>query len=396
MDTPPPDERHQQMDGLRAQAPCYRHEESGAFLLTGYADGRALLSDRTLWKDADRAEDCAVVRQYKPADMNAGRPGDRDAGIGWMDDPDHARVRPPIAMALNRRIAKLRPYVEGVAARSLDALEAGAGFDVMADYANPLPIEVIGHVLGLPTPEMPQLRAWSEAAVASFTPNRTDAEKAGTNDSVGAMLDYLDDLLPKRRAAPADDLISDLLAVQAETGALSDGEIRVNCLNLVLGGNITTADLIGSAVSLLLRNPMELAKLKSDPALIAGAIEEALRMEPPSGGAQRVASRDMEIRGCPVRQRQVVAVMFDGANRDPAVFQDPHRFDITRKDAPHMSFGGGPHLCIGAALARLEAQVAVGAVVRRFPDLRLAQPDAPPDWRQEPTFRGLATLPVLI
>ena len=197
------------------------------------------------------------------------------------------------------------------------------------------------------------------------------------------MSDYLDEAMTARRRAPRDDLISDLLAEQAATGALSDSEIRVNCFNLLAGGNVTTADLIANGVNLLLRLPDQLARLRADPTLIGPAVEEILRFDPPTGGTQRVASRDLEIRGCPVRARQVVAVMIAAANRDPNAFPDPHRFDIARRDGPHIAFGGGPHICIGAPLARLEARIAIARLFDRFPTLRLADPDAPPQWRND-------------
>jgi hypothetical protein len=198
-----------------------------------------------------------------------------------------------------------------------------------------------------------------------------------------------------RRRAPRDDLISDLLAFQAAGGALSDSEIRVNCMNLLLGGNVTTADLIANGLNLLLRHPKELARLRADPSLIGAAVEECLRLEPPTEGAQRVASRDVTFHGERVCPHQVVAVMIPAANRDPAAFRDPHRFDITRREGAHISFGSGAHICIGAALARLEARTAIWGVLERFPGLALASPSTPPQWRDAAFFRGLKSLCVV-
>ncbi|MEJ1970467.1 MAG: cytochrome P450 [Rhizomicrobium sp.] len=388
----PPDDRHAKLDALRAAAPVFRDEASKTFVLTRLADARALLSDNTLWKDADRAEEGALVRRFKPADMN--RPGDRDSGIGWMDPPDHARVRTPIAQALNRRVAAFRPAMEEIVRRRLDALDGRAAFDIVADFAVPIPIAVIGRLLGVETADLPRFREWSEAAIGVFHPDPSPQMRAATKEASEAISDYLDAAMALRRRDRRDDLIADLLSAQAAGAALSDSEIRVNCMNLMLGGNVTTADLIASAVLLLAQHPGEQARLVADPSLVASAVEEALRFEPPGQGAQRVASRDMAIAGCPVRQGQVVAALLHAANRDPDAFPDPHRFDIGRKDAPHVTFGGGAHLCIGAPLARLEAQTALAGLYARFPGLHLADPAAPPKWRDVPIFRGLETLPV--
>jgi len=385
------DERHRKFDQMRDNAPVHFDPASASFVLTAMADARAWLSDATQWKDADRAEEGALIRAFKPADMN--RPGDRNSGMGWMDDPDHARVRRPIQGALARRVAGLSAPVAEIVRRQLDGLRGG-GFDVVADYAAPIPIAVIGRLLGVDTADFARFRAWSEAALNVFNPSPSSEEVCATKAAAEAICDYLDEAMARRRARSSDDLISDLIAVQAAGGPLSDSEIRINCLNLLLGGNVTTADLIANGVNLLLRHPTERARLRADPALIGGAVEEILRFEPPTEGAQRVASRDLELRGCPVRARQVVAVMTPAANRDPAAFSDPHRFDIGRREGPHITFGSGAHICIGAPLARLEAKLAIGGLFERFPDLALAQPEAPPAWRTAPFFRGLAELEV--
>ena len=382
------DDRHQRFDRLRHDDPVHFDPASASFILTRMADARAWLADASQWKDADQAEEGALVRAFKPADMN--RPGDRNSGMGWMDDPDHARVRRPIQAALARRVAGLRPTVEAIVARQLAALPSG-GFDALADYAMPIPIAVIGALLGADTADAARFRAWSEAVLDVFNPDPGEEGARATKAAALAICDYLDGAMAERRAAPRDDLISDLLGEEA----LSDSEIRINCLNLLLGGNVTTADLIANGISLLLRHPDERAKLRANPELIGSAIEEILRLEPPTEGAQRVASRNLELHGCPVRARQVVAVMTPAANRDPAVFTDPHRFDITRREGPHITFGAGPHICIGAPLARLEAKVAIPALLDRFPSLALAHPHDPPFWRPAPFFRGLQTLPVV-
>jgi cytochrome P450 len=207
-----------------------------------------------------------------------------------------------------------------------------------------------------------------------------------------ALNDYFIRLIDERKADPRDDLISDMTQLQASGLPVSDVELRINLSALLIGGNLTTTDLIGNAVRLLLKNPTELAKLKADPGVINAVVEEALRYEPPVDATARVASRDMEVGGCPVKQKQAFTAFLRAANRDPEVFEDPDRFDVSRAKKPHMAFGGGAHICIGAPLARLEAQVALLRLFERFPDLRLADPDVAPVWRTLPFFRGLERL----
>jgi cytochrome P450 len=203
---------------------------------------------------------------------------------------------------------------------------------------------------------------------------------------------YFTETIAGRRANPRDDLISDMTRLQAEGAPLSDIELQINLSALLIGGNLTTTDLIGNAVRLLLLNPGELDKLKADPGLIASVVEETLRYEPPVDITGRVASSDIEIGGCPVKTTQSILFSLRAANRDPDAFDDPHQFDVSRKRRPHVAFGGGAHICIGAPLARLEAQVALLKLFERFPNLRLADPDAAPQWRTLPFFRGLETL----
>jgi cytochrome P450 len=187
-----------------------------------------------------------------------------------------------------------------------------------------------------------------------------------------------------------------MMMLQKDGAPLTDGEISNNLQGLLIGGNLTTTDLIGNGVWLLLTHPEELAKLKADPSLINSCIEEVLRYESPVDVTGRVAPREMEVGGCPVHQTQSLFMSLRGANRDPAAFPDPHRFDISRKDAPHVAFGGGLHLCIGSPLARLEAQVAIQMLFERFPNLRLADPNMKPEWRTQPFFRGIKTIEVAV
>jgi cytochrome P450 len=236
----------------------------------------------------------------------------------------------------------------------------------------------------------------SEGAILGLNPFRSEEETQRLVVCTNAMSSYMGELMMRRRAEPKDDLISDMMTLQAEGAPLGDGEISNNLQGLLIGGNLTTTDLIGNAIWLFLTHPSELAKLKADPSLINNAVEEVLRYESPVDITGRIAPRDLEVGGCPVKQSQSLFASLRGANRDPAAFPDPHRFDIARKDAPHVAFGGGLHLCIGAPLARMEAQVAIASFFDAFPNARLADPDMKPQWRTMPFFRGLKELLVAV
>jgi hypothetical protein len=391
------DDPHVLLDRLRTECPVHRDAAAGTFMLTRYADVRGVVSDTTMWRGPERAEEDATlarrILEQKVEGMTIPEDEQR-SGILLMDEPDHMRIRTPFAKALYKRVAKCKPLVQRVVDEWLDPLEGRAGFDAMAEFALRVPIDVIARILGVDEARLAQFRDWSEGAILGLNPFRSQEQTAHFVRSINALSAYMRELMDQRRNSPRDDLVSDMVALQAQGAPLNDGEISNNLQGLLIGGNLTTTDLIGNAVWLFLTHPAELAKLKADPSLINSAVEEVLRYESPVDITGRVAPRDMEIGGCPVKQRQSLFMSLRGANRDPAAFPEPHRFDIARHDAPHVAFGGGLHLCIGAPLARLEAQVALLSFFERFPNVRLADPSAKPQWRAMPFFRGLKELVV--
>jgi cytochrome P450 len=373
-----------QWAAMRAHAPVYRDEPSKSFVLTRYADVRALLMDLDLVRDPDRAEEGAVVRQFK------GDGPERDAPMTWMDGAEHVRLRGPVQKALYGRVARCRKTVEAIAEAQLDKLEEQQSFDLVTDYAVSIPVETIGMLLGVETAVFPLFRQWSDAMMLAFHPSRSPEQNAAMAQANTLFGKYIDTAIAERRTQPRDDLLSDLVIAQRDGARISDAELRVNCMTLLTGGNMTTGDLIASAALLLLQHPAELAKVKADRGLVPAAIEETLRFSPPVDGTQRILDRDRIIAGCPMRKGQVIAVQLPSANRDETAFSSPDRYHIARKPNAHLSFGGGPHICIGAPLARLEAQVAIAALFERFPDLRLGS--SPPRWRELPYFHGLESL----
>ena len=387
---------HAILKPLREQCPVMRDETAGSFVVSRYADVRALATDLTLLRNPNLAEAAAVMqRRFADNDL-PGVPRSESTSILMLDDPDHARVRGPLAQAFYARVAKCRPQVEAIVDLALDRLEGRPSFDLMAEFCIPIPIDVIAVILGVDHERLVEFRDWSEGVIQGLNAFRNEAQTAHMERAGEALKAYFLQTIAERRANPQDDLISDMTRLQAGGAGLSDEELRINLGALLVGGNLTTTDLIGNGVRLFLLHPEELAKLRADPALVNGAVEEILRFEPPIDITSRIASRDIEVSGCPVKSSQYMMLSLRGANRDPDQFPDPDRFDISRKRAAHMAFGGGAHICIGAPLARLEAQVALARLFARFPTLRLADPDTDPTWRTLPFFRGLERLDLAV
>jgi cytochrome P450 len=381
---------------LRENHPVVRDEMAGVFLLSRYEDVRGVVTDLSLWRHPSKAEEAAVLTRRILEQSGESMP-ERD-GVGsilLLDDPDHARIRGPLAQALYKRVAKCRPLVEEIVAETLDKLEGRDGFDLMAEVSLPIPIDVIARILGVDNTRLAEFHDWSEGVIQSLNPLRTPEQTEHMVRSSEALGAFMTMMLYARRAKGEDDLVTDMVELQAAGADLPDPDVITNLTSLLVGGNLTTTDLIGNGVRQFLLNPGELAKLRADPSLIGAAVEEILRFDPPVDVTGRIASRDMEVRGCPVHTSQSMMLSLRAANRDPDVFEEPDRFNITRKKSPHVAFGGGAHICIGAPLARLEGQVTLLRLFERFPNLRLADPEATPQWRSLPFFRGLQRLDVL-
>jgi cytochrome P450 len=316
-------------------------------------------------------------------------PTDRTLG---MDGPQHASLRRLVAKAFTpRRVEELRPSIQQMTERLLDDIAAqGPPADLVAGLASPLPVEVICQLLGLPLEHRDRFRRWSDATLSVTALGEGDSSDAWRN-----LTEYLTETIRVKRQQPGDDLVSALIAARDQEDRLTETEMLFLAIGVLIGGNETTVHAVGLAMWRLFQHPDQLAALRSDPTLIASAVEELLRYQPiGSVGRRRFATEDLELGGASIRCGDMVLVAIRSANRDDARFADPERFDVTRGRNPHLTFGQGAHYCLGAALARVELQVAVESLLRRFPTLRLAVPEDEVPWTTGTMVTGLASLPV--
>lgn len=316
------------------------------------------------------------------------------ATLPFMMPPDHTRVRALVNKTFTPRVVEaLRGTIEQTVDALLDQASSAGAFDVMGGLAYPLPIIIISALVGVPAAEREQFKQWTYDIIGIFSSGRvlTDSVERGRRALVETRA-YLSDLIAARRGQPQDDLTSTLVAVEEQGRGLSAEEVLANCVTLFVAGHETTNGLIGNGLAALLRHPAQLEQLRREPALIESAVDEFLRYDGSLQRNWRLATVDLEIGGQTIRQGEMVSQMLGSANRDPAQFADPDRLDLTRANTRQLGFGHGLHYCVGAPLARLETEIAINTLLRRFPRLRLAS-DAL-TWRADYTFRSLVALPV--
>jgi len=312
----------------------------------------------------------------------------------FSDPPVHTRLRRMVARDFSpRRIALLAPRIVEVTQQLLEASGPGGRFEAMSALANQLPVVIIAEMLGVPSEHRERFRRWSDAVASNgMGRNRDESAERG----VAELREYLAEEIERRQFERGDDLISALVAARDDDEKLSSDELLAFVVLLLVAGNETTTNLIGNGLLALARNPDQYQRLRRDPALIPSAIEEMLRYDSPVQMLLRFAQRDTEVGGTRIEAGAVVAVIFGAANRDPASFSEPERFDVAREPNDHLAFGDGIHFCIGAPLARLEARIAFEAMVERFGTIALAEPSVPLSYRGSFVTRGLRELPLSV
>jgi cytochrome P450 len=376
---------------LQERAPVYRNPLLRIWILSRYADVAAVLRDPSF--SVRRLESAAVRRLGAFEKL---RPDFREMlerNLLMLDPPDHTRLRGLVAKAFTPRVVeRLRPRIQALVDGLLDQAERRGEIELMRDFAYPLPATVIAEMLGVPAGDGPRFMRWSNDLAALLDPFHAPGGLDAAQAAFVELSAYFRAALAERRREPRDDLLSALASVEERGESLSEAEL-VSLAGLILGaGYETTANLIGNASVALLRNPGERKRLAEDPGLVASAVEEFLRYESPVQATDRVATRDFEIRGTRIRRGELVVLFLAAANRDPERFPEPDRLDLGRRDNAHLAFSQGPHFCLGAQLARAEAQIAIGTLVRRFPDFE--GPPGPIAWRPSFTLRGPSALPI--
>jgi cytochrome P450 len=376
---------------MRTEAPVYAHKTPKGqtiWYVTRYHDVLTVLKDYERFvKD---------VRSVQPSAGAAETPNTHQAinqNMLFADPPNHTRLRALINQAFtSRRVAAMAPRIQAIADELLDQVQVAGQMDLMTAYALPLPVVVIAEMLGIPAAARTEVFASSQAIIS---PGRHRLSFRARRRKVQAFIAYLRQILAQRQRDPHDDLITALVQAEQAGDKLTEMELSSMVALLLVTGHETVVNLIGNGLLALLKHPQQLALLKADPGLIAPAIEELLRFDGPvETSTTRWARTDLTFHDQAIQRGDVVRAVIAAANRDPAIFSHPDQLDLTRQDNRHLGFGQGIHYCLGAPLARLEAEIALLTLLQRLPNLRLAVPPNQLHWHSGTLFRGLQSLPV--
>ena len=379
---------------LREHEPVRKDPLAPVWIVTGYEQLQLMLRDGRLKKDPFETERLPrLAREQLGAVDNKGPGTFETVSMLFLDPPRHTRVRNLFSRAFTpKNLADLAPRIEQIAAGRLDAVVGKGEMDIIADLAYPLPVVVIAELLGFPAEDYPRIKSWSDDFTAALALNARSEHHVKAEQSRQEIRAYFDGIVEQVKARPRDTLLSRLLEAEGEPDSLNREEIFANSVLLLAAGHETTTNLIGNGMLALLRNPEQWKLLTQRPELIESAVEEMLRYDSPVQWTSRVPSEPMEVAGVTIPAGEIILGCVGAANRDPKKFADPDRFDIQRADNRHLSFGTGIHFCLGAALARMEAQTAVRLLAERFPGMRLAGNKL--RWMPGLTFRGVLRLPV--
>ncbi|MGW4565937.1 cytochrome P450 [Streptomyces sp. NPDC004561] len=379
---------------LRARGRVIRYEPTDQWLVPHHADVSALLRDRRLGRTYQHRFSHEEFGRTAPPPEHEPFHTLNDHGMLDLEPPDHTRIRRLVSKAFTpRTVERLKPYVHGLAGDLVAALVRSGGGDLLTDVAEPLPVAVIAEMLGIPEADRGLLRPWSADICGMYELNPSQETAARAVRASVEFSDYLLDLIAARRKEPGEDLVSALIAAHEEGDRLTEQEMISTAVLLLNAGHEATVNATVNGWWALFRNPGQLAALRADHSLVPSAIEELMRYDTPLQLFERWVLDDIEIDGTTIPRGSEVAMLFGSANRDPAVFTDPGRLDLTRGDNPHISFSAGIHYCIGAPLARIELAASMRALLEQAPGLTLA---AEPERKPNFVIRGLRGLPVTV
>jgi cytochrome P450 len=374
---------------LREHAPVQRNAR-GMWTVARFDDVRRCLHDPRMSSRPSRFS--VIARRQREASPPA-----RVACslLPLLDPPEHTRLRRLLAQVIGeQRVGSLRPRAQAIVAELLAPARDGAPFELIAELATPLPVRVIGEMLAIPPADLPQVKAWAGEFFHIFGPAVDGAAYARLSEAVERFSDYMRGLIAARRRSPGADALSALIAARDDEDRLDEHELVVTALLLFTNGEEALAYLVGNLVWALLQAPEQLARLRGEPALARAAVEEALRYDTPAQIVGRTALHDIQFGGETIRAGDPVYLLLGSANRDPARFADPDRFDIGRRDSGHLGFGGGPHACLGAGLARIEAQAVLEGLLAA--GSRWEPLIDRPEYRATLFARGLKRLPMAL
>jgi cytochrome P450 len=379
---------------LRSEDPVHYVETPGFrfFLVTRYEDVLAVLRDPAY--SAQKFPEQLVADAMAGPDPSFAALARAVSGMMLIKDPpDHTRLRALVSKAFTPRVVEgLRARIEAIVDELLDGAAKAGGMDAIGEFAAPLPVIVIAELLGVPAADREKFKRWSDEMVPFIDGTLRASGLVQAARGAQALEAYFRDFIEVRRKDPRSDLMSGLIAAHERDDALSQTELVATAILLLGAGHETTTNLIGNGLLALLRHPREWGRLRREPGLVKSAVEELLRFDSPVQLTSRIPRRDVTLRGCRMAAGVEVNVVLGAANRDPLEFPDADRLDLARAENRHVAFGHGPHFCLGAPLARLEAQVAFSRLVERFPSLRAASQEE--SRRPGLVLRGLAALPV--
>lgn len=358
---------------LRSEDPIHRMRLINAWALTEYDDALAILQDHRRFSSGENKLEYAPYRTMLD-----------------LDPPDHTRLRSLVSKAFTpRAVAALGPRIQEIVDELLDELAGRDSFDLIGDFAFPLPVIVIAEMLGIPAEDRDKFNVWSNDIALAVEPILSGEEIVRVERASDEIIEYFEGIIEQRRRESRDDMLSALLAAEEEGDRLSHDELLGTLMLLLVAGNETTRSLIGNGMLALLKNPEQLQRLRDSPDLLDSSIDEMLRYDSPVQFIIRVVMEDVEFKGKRFRAGQKVIILVGAANRDPTVFADPGALDVGRQEKSHISFGRGIHYCLGSPLALLEARVAFANLIERFSSIELVEE---PEFRDQIVLRGVESL----